>query len=252
MTETAPIEEPQMSEIGTIGGVFFDPNATFEDLRRKPRFLIGGVIVALLVGLWGFGLYYKVGESGFRSALLEQFERSPQAASLSPEQKNAAVDMQVKLQFYIRFAIPVFVFISFFIGGLFYFLGAKAFGGSGGYLHGVSVWVYSTIPPAVVGTLANFIVLILKPAEEIDFFGSQRGLIQANPSFFIDGKSQPVLATIFATFDIFMIWGWILAAIGLRITNRLSSASAWTIVIIFALFGTLIRVAGAYFGGAPN
>ncbi|MBT0646757.1 hypothetical protein KJJ93_27615, partial [Escherichia coli] len=59
-------------------------------------------------------------------------------------------------------------------------------------------------------------------------------------------------ATILATFDIFMIWGWILAAIGLRITNRLSSASAWTIVIIFALFGTLIRVAGAYFGGAPN
>lgn len=245
-------ETPQMSEIETVGNIFFSPSETFEDLRRKPRFLIAGIVISLLAGLWGFALYYKVGEAGFRTALLEQIERSPQAASISQEQKNAAVDMQVKMQFYLRFAVPVFVFISFFLGGLFYFLGAKAFGGSGGYMHGVSVWIYSSLPPGIIGAVANLIVLAFKPAEEIDFFGSQRGLIHASPAFFIDGKSQPVLATILGTFDIFFIWGWILAAIGLRITNRLSSGAAWAVVLIFALFGTLLRVIGAYFGGAPN
>ena len=241
-----------MSEIATIVNVFFDPAETFEDLRRKPRFLLGGIIIALLAGLWGFALYYKVGETGFRSALLEQIESSPRTASLTSEQKNAAVNMQVNLQFYLRFAVPVFVFVSFFIGGLFYFLGAKAFGGSAKYLHGVSVWVYSAIPPSIVGAVANFIVLAFKPAEEMDFFGSQRGVIHASPAFFIDGKAQPVLATILGTFDIFLIWGWILAAIGLRITNRLSTGAAWAVVFIFALVGTLFRVIGAYFGGAPN
>lgn len=245
-------DAPKMSEISTLAGIFLEPTETFEDLRRKPRFILAGIVIALLVGLWGIAFYQKVGESAFRAALLEQFERSPRTASLTTEQKNAAIDMQVKIQQYARFAIPLFVIVSFFIGGLFYFLGGKAFGGSGGYLHGVSVWVYSTFPAAVVGTFANFVVLLIKPAEEIDFFGSQRGLIHANPSIFIDGKSQPVLATILGTFDVFMIWGWILAAIGLRVTYRISAGSAWTIVLIFALLGTLMRVAGAFFGGAPN
>ncbi len=38
-----PVEEPaKMSEVGTLGSIFFEPGATFEDLRRKPRFLMAG------------------------------------------------------------------------------------------------------------------------------------------------------------------------------------------------------------------
>ncbi|HLA95674.1 MAG TPA: YIP1 family protein, partial [Pyrinomonadaceae bacterium] len=132
------------------------------------------------------------------------------------------------------------------------FLGSKAFGGNGRYLHGLSVWVYSSIPPTVVGMIANFAVMAIKAADEIDITASQRGVIQANPSLFVDGKAYPVLATVIGTFDLFFIWGWVLAAIGLRITNKLSSGSAWGVVIIFALIGTLMRVVGAYFSGNPN
>ncbi len=33
-----PVEEAaQMSEVGTLGSIFFEPGATFEDLRRKPN-----------------------------------------------------------------------------------------------------------------------------------------------------------------------------------------------------------------------
>ena len=71
--------------------------------------------------------------------------------------------------------------------------------------------------------VANFLVLMLKSADEIDISTSQRGVIQASPGFLLDGKSMPVLTTLVNTLDLFMIWGWILAAIGLRITNRLSS-----------------------------
>ena len=30
---------PQMSEVETLGNIFIEPGRTFEDLRRKPRFL---------------------------------------------------------------------------------------------------------------------------------------------------------------------------------------------------------------------
>jgi len=68
----------------------------------------------------------------------------------------------------------------------------------------------------------------------------------------MDGKANPVIATLLATLDLFMIWGWILAAIGLRITNRLTSGSAWAIVIILAVIGVLFRVVGSIFSGNPS
>jgi hypothetical protein len=245
-------DPPQMSEVSTVLGIFMEPGRVFEDLRRKPRFVLGGLIIALLVTGYGFGLYYKVGEKAVRSMVAEQIEKSPQTASMSAEQKNGMIEMNMTIQKYIRYAIPIFLFISFVIGGLCYFLGSKAFGGSGGFMHAVSVWIYSSIPPTVVAMIANFIVIGLKSADEIDLAASQRGVIQANPSFLLDGKAQPVLATIVGTFDLFMIWGWILAAIGLRITNRISSGSAWGIVLIFALLGILGRVVGAFFSGNPS
>lgn len=247
-----PEEAPQMSEIGTIAGIFFEPGRTFEDLRRKPRFIVGSIIIALLVTAYGFGLYYKVGDDGMRRFIAEQLDRSPQTQGMSKEQKDGAINMQMTIQNGVRYALPVFVILSLLIGGLIYFLGTKAFGGTGGFKHALSVWVYSSIPPTVLGLLASFVVMALKSADEIDIASSQRGLVQANPSILLDGKANPVLTTLVSTLDLFMIWGWVLAAIGLRVTNRLSSGSAWTIVIILAVIGVLLRVVGALFSGNPS
>ncbi|MEO7675039.1 MAG: Yip1 family protein [Pyrinomonadaceae bacterium] len=248
--DAAPyFDPPQMSELSTVAGIFFEPGRTFEDLKRKPRFIVGAVIIALLVTAYGFGLYYKIGEAGMRRVITEQLDKNPQTQSMSNEDKSKAVDLQMTIQNYVRYAIPIFVFISLLIGGLLYFLGAKAFGGTGSFLHGLSVWVYSSIPPTVIGMIGSFIVMAIKSADEIDIASSQRGLVNANPSILLNGSAQPVLATIIGTLDIFFIWGWILAAIGLRITNKLSSGSAWGVVIIFAIIGTLFRIIGAIFSG---
>lgn len=245
-------EQPEMSEVATVGNIFFEPERTFKDLKAKPRFIVAGVIIALLVGALTFGINYKVGEKGIRSFIAEQVDKSPQAGSMSAEQKRDAVDMQMTINNYSKFAVPVFVFISFFIGALLYWLGSKAFGGSGSFMQNLSVWIYSGLPPAVLSIIANLIVLALKAPEDIDLATSQRGLLHANPSFFIDGKAHPILATIFSTFDLFAIWGWILAAIGLRVVNRTSSGSAWAIVIIIVLIGLAFRLLGAFFSGNPS
>ena len=143
--------------------------------------------------------------------------------------------------------VPLFFIISFFIGGLIYWGAANAMGGSMSYLRGVAVWAYSGFPPLVVSMLANMLVLFLKSADDIDPVASQQGLVQASPAFFIDAKASPVLAAILGTFDVFYIWGWILAAIGLRIVGKISSGAAWAIVLIVALINVAFRVVGALF-----
>ena len=245
-------EPPQMSEVSTVANIFFEPGRVFEDLRKKHRFIIASIIVALLFTAYAYGLAFKIGDAGVRRAVLEQMEKSPQTANMTPEQKNGAVDLNLTIQKYVRLASPVIVFIFLLFGALFYFLAAKAFGGTGGFMHALSVYVYSSLPPTVVAMLANFLVLALKSADEIDLTASQRGVIHANLGFLFDGKAMPVLTTLISVLDLFAIWGWILDNIGLRVTNRISSGSAWGVVIIIALIGVFFRVIGAFFSGNPS
>ncbi|MEO6334621.1 MAG: Yip1 family protein [Pyrinomonadaceae bacterium] len=244
-------EEPQMSEASTLGNIFFEPGNTFEDLRRKPRFVLAMLVICILSTVYAFGLYYKIGDAGVRQWATEQMDKNPAVGSLTSEQKSDAVNRQMTITKIARYLWPLIIAIILFIGGLLYWAASKAFGGSGGFLHAVSVFVYSSLPPTVVAMIANFIVLAFKSVDDLDFGASQRGVLHASPAMLLDGKAYPVLATVVGTLDLFMIWGWVLAAIGLRITNKISSASAWTIVLIFALIGILFRVLGAFFSGNP-
>src|SRR5215213_809777 len=244
-------EPPQISEPATLGTIFYEPGRTFEYLRRKPRFILATVIMCVLTTGFFFAFTQKMGEDRYRRFISEQLEKSPQAGSLSAEQKQQNIKLQLTITKVVSYFVPIFLIIGLALGGLVYWLAGKAMGGSLNYLHGVSVWLYSSFPVAIVSLLANFIVLFVKSADEIDIAASQRGLISANPSLFIDGKGMPVLATLLSTFDFFQIWGWILAAIGLQKVAKISSSAAWTIVLILALLSVAWRVVQALLTGNP-
>jgi len=244
-------EPAQMSEAATLGNIFIEPGRTFEDLRRKPRFVLASLIIIVLATTFTFLLANKIGDKGFRQFAVEQIDKSPQASGMSAEQKEQSVDLQMTIMKVTRYLIPIFIVIGLAIGGLIYWLAGNAMGGSASFWHGLSAWVYSSLPPTVLMMLGNIIVLLFKSADEIEIATSQRGLLQANPSFFIDGKSSPVLATLLGTFDLFAIWGWVLAAIGLQKLAKISSGSAWGIVIIMALVSLAFRVVFALLNGTP-
>lgn len=243
---------PQMSEVATLTSIFFEPGRTFDDLRRKPRFILAALIMIVLITAFSFAIYYKVGEPGFRSFFTDQIDKSAQSQAMDAAAKNQAVDMYMTIGSAVRFGMPILVLLTFAVGGLIYWLASKAVGGAGNYLHGLSTWIYSSFPPAVVGMIANFIVLAFKSVDDIEIATSQSGVVHANPSILIDGKSMPVLATLLGSLDIFLIWGWILAAIGLQRTQKISSGAAWAITLIVALVGITFKVVGSLFSGNPS
>lgn len=243
---------PEMSEAATLGNIFFEPGRTFEDLRRKPRFILALAIIIVISTVFQFVFVSRMGEERMRRAVVEQMDKNPQMQNASAEQRQQGIEMGLKIGGFIRYLIPVFVLVFFLIGGLIYWLATKAVGGSMNFMHGVSAWVYSSFPPTIVMMLANFLILFLKSPDEIDVSASQRGLVHANPSLFIDGKETPVLATLLSTFDFFQIWGWILAAVALRKMGKISAGSAWAIVIILGLIGIVLRVVQAYLSGNPS
>ena len=87
----APTPEPpkvEMSTAATLTGIFFEPGQVFEALRSRPRFLVAGLILMLLtIGVVAV-LYQRVDMGEF---IREQMDKSPQAAQLSPDQKEQRV-----------------------------------------------------------------------------------------------------------------------------------------------------------------
>ncbi len=242
----------QMSEVQTLTSIFFEPGRTFQSFLTKPRFIFASLIIIVLSITFQQLFMQRMGSERLKRYVAEQVEKNPQVQSMDADAKNKIVDQQVTISNYAQFAVPVIILIVFAIIGLLYWLGSSAMGGTGSFLKGLAVCVYSSLPPTVIGTFANILILYLKSPDEIDFGMSQRGLVNANASFLIDGKAMPVLATLLSTIDIFQIWGWVLAAIGLKIVSKISIASAWTVVLILALIGISFRVLGAYFSGNPS
>jgi hypothetical protein len=248
-----PVAEPaQMSEIATLGNIFFEPGRTFEDLRRKPRFILVTLLIIAFAMTFQILFLNKMGDERLKRAVVEQIDKSSQTQSLSPEEKQQRVDLGMKFQGFAKYVIPVFIIIFFLIGGLIYWGGSSAMGGSITFLGALSVWVYSSFPPLFISTIANISILLLKSADDIDVTEAQSGLVHANLGFLLDGKSMPVLTTIVSLFDVFAIWSLILAVIGLQKVGKISKGAAWGIVILVTLIGVSFRILGAVSSGNPN
>ncbi len=245
-------EPPQMSEVATLGNIFFEPGRTFEDLRRKPRFMMALLITVILFGAYVVAFQQRMGEQRYRQFITQQIDKNPQAQSMNAEQRQQQIEVSMTFTKIFGYAIPVIFAIFIFIGGLFYWLGVKAFGGVATYLQSLSVYVYSSFAPTVISIFANFIVLFLKSPDEIDIGTSSRGVIQASPSMFMNGKEMPVLTTLVSSIDFFIIWGFILAAIGLHKVGKISKGTAWAIVLILGLVGITFRVLLALTSGNPS
>lgn len=241
-----PVESPQMSELAMVGNIFLEPSSVFEDQRRKPRFIVGGFLIILAVSIFQVTFVEKF---GLETIVRSRIESSKRTQELPTEQKDKIIEQQSSdIAKYITYgATPVVVALAFLLGGLIYWGGSKAMGGDGSFWGGVGIWVYSSLPAALVFTVGNLIVLFLKSADDIDLANSQGGLLKANLGFFIDAKTMPVIAALLGSIDFFAIWGWVLAAIGLQKVAKLSSGAAWSIVLMVALVGVSFKVIGALF-----
>ena len=227
--------EPTVSTAETLSAIFFEPSKAFEALRAKPRFLVAGLILLVLTCLVTLILYMRVDMGQY---IRERMERSPNAAQQTEAQKELGVKMGKTIG---MFAVPLSVPVTIAAGAALYLLGALAFGGSISYKKALAVWTYSSLPPAVLGTLVAILVLFLKSADTVD----PEHLMVTNPGALTNSETSPILVAILSQFDLLRFYGIVLAAIGLRKVGKLSSSASWSIVIGLWLLAAILRVLSA-------
>lgn len=235
------------SALGSLSGIFFEPGRIFESFRQQPRFLLAACLIALALSFSTALIYQRL---GFENILRTQLERS---ANITPEQKERIVEMQTKPAIRaIGFISPIVsLTIVFAAGGALYLLGVLAMGVTIGYRQALSVWIYSSLPPAVLTAFANIAILFLKSPNDIDLARSARGLVHANLGVFVDAAAHPVLTTAVSSIDLFAIYGLLLAVFGLHKVARISPAKATAIAGSIWLIGAVVQIGVSALSNAP-
>lgn len=242
--QTEPAESMSLGETLTTG-IFFEPSRTFEALRERPRFLVAGLLIIVLVS--GLSTVF-VNHVGLENIARARIEASSQTSQLTPEQKERAVEAQNQPFFRaITYAAPpIAITAAIAIGAAFYVLGVIALGKKFSYSQGLSVWTYSSLPPTFLSILVSFIVIFVKAPEDLDLVSTDRSFAHANLGILVDPSAHPIINVFLGSFDLFAFYGLFLAAVGIKRMSRLSSGGSWTIVITLWLIVILFRMIGAF------
>src|ERR1700732_3682906 len=103
-TIPAPEAQPAIGPFGRMIGVFFSPKATFEDIVRKPSWVLPVVLLTLFSVAVSFAINQRI---NWREFMSQQIEKGPQAANMSAEQKEQRIEGGAKFSPMLTWVIGV-------------------------------------------------------------------------------------------------------------------------------------------------
>lgn len=237
-TVPSSVAEPQpaISPIGRIFGVLFSPKATFENIARKPNWLLPVLISTILSIAATVVLNQRV---DWRDYIAQQIEKSPRGANMPAEQKQKQVDISAKVTVYIVYAAGAIGSVCFaVIVGAVMMLAYNLFAGAGAtFLQSLAIAAHAFLV-GIVSAPIFLLVLLLRPKGTID----PENPVATNVAAFLPEESAKWLVSLCKSIDIFTIWMLILIAIGFAAVSPKKLKGSKSYVIAFSVWGVLVAV----------
>jgi len=235
---TLPEQQPQMSGIARAFGVLFNPTATFEDIARKPSWIVPVVLLTILSIGVGYLMSKKVDWPGFIRA---QSEKSASFQQLSEDQKQQRVEIGAKFApaaawgFAICGTILLVMILTLIYWAAFNVL-------SGAQLRfSLPLGIVShSFMPSLFAAILLIIVLSMKSFGDVN----PNTMLASNLAAYLPGDSPNWMVSLGQSLDVFWFWTLILMALGFRAANprKIKTGSAFGIVIgLWALY-VLVKV----------
>jgi hypothetical protein len=237
-TTPAPLAEPQasISPFGRMIGVIFSPKATFEDIAKKPSWLLPVLLSTILGIISTVALNQRM---NWRDYVLQQIDKNPRAAQRSAEQKEQQAETSAKFTVYIIYGVGVVGSVMFaLIVGAFMMLAYNVLAGAGATFAQSFGIAAHTLVTGIVSTPVFLLVLFLKPPGMLD----PENPVATNLAAFLPDDSAKWLVALCKSLDIFTIWTLILIAIGFAAVNPKKLQGAKSYVIVFSVWGALVLV----------
>ncbi|HEY0758902.1 MAG TPA: YIP1 family protein [Acidisarcina sp.] len=227
---------PPLTQGQRVVDTFIAPSKTFTDIRRNASWWLPYVIGALFIYLFIFAMQSRVGwpkvtENGMKATP----KQAQQYAGMTPAQRGVAE----KFTMGIWYAVPVLslavgAIIALVLWGTINF----GFGGQATYGQVFAVWMYAGLPLVLKWLLAT---VTLFAGLDSDSF-NPRNPVGTNLGYYLSPEMPKWLISLGTSMDVFMIWSFVLAGIGLAIVARVKRSSG-----MIAIFGwwILILLVGA-------
>jgi hypothetical protein len=234
--------QPQMSALSRVFGVLFSPQKTFEDIVRKPGWLVPIALVTLLSIAVSFGLNQRV---NWREFIGQQIEKSPQGSQLSAEQKEQRIEASVKITPIFTYAIGVLgpiigaLVISLVMWGAYSLLGGIST--NFGTAMAITSHAFMT---SLISSPIFLLVIYLKAPGTIDL----ENPVATNLAAVLPDDSAKWLIALCKSLDVFTIWTLILLAIGFAVVNPKKLKGGKPYVIAFSVWAAWVvcRVGWAF------
>ncbi len=234
--------QPGISPIGRVLGVFFSPKPTFEDIVRKPSW----VLPFVLLTLFSIGVTFAINQRiNWRQFMTQRVEKSPRSANLSAEQKEQQIAGGAKFSPILTWAIGVCGPILFMLVVALAMWGAYSLLGGTNTDFSTSFAITSHAAlTGLVSSLLFILILYLKPYGTVDL----ENPVATNLAALLPDDSAKWLVALLKSIDIFTLWTLILLAIGFAATNpkKLRGSKAFTIAFSVWAVYVVCRVGGAW------
>jgi len=243
-TVPSPVAEPQsgISPFGRIIGAFFSPKPTFEDIVRKPNWLLPTVLILLmsLAAVIALNSHFS-----WRDYISQQIEKSPRAAQLSAEAKERQVEISAKYSpafaYVFALVLPVcgILVIALVLWGAFSMTGAGL-----DYKTALAIVSHAVVPASVISTILFITVLFLKPVGMFDLDNP----IATNVAALLSDDASKWLVALCKNLDLLELWKLVLLSIGFAAVSpkNLPGGKAYSIVFGVFLVYLVLRVGIAF------
>jgi len=234
-------EKPQMNDVQRLFGVFFSPGKTFQDINRKPSFILP-LIVWIVLSLVATAVIMP--RIDMEATIQQQIEKS--GRSISDAEMEQAVAIGGKFAAIAGYASALFgpILVSLVLGGVFFGLVRLWKGGS------TFMKIFSVIIHSFIVQLIKVIVAIpLVIRKESLLAEEAQQIVQSNLSLFFNREeTSAALYALASRIDIFSIWTLVLIIIGLTAVSKLNVKQSATIsIILWLIYVALTVVVAAIF-----
>lgn len=247
LPETGPDAPPPMGAFEKLAGVFYEPARVFRNLRARPRWLAGLLVIAILNAAYIAAFTQRLTPERIINYTVDKMAETPFIPPEAVERARTEGVEQAKSPVYragnaVKSIVGAFFFMAFLAA--LYLLGTLAFGGRMNFWQAMAVAVYAALPVIVIQRVLSFILLYIKSPEDIHPILGQETLVQDNLGVLFVPKDHPVLfvaATAIGVLSFYKLW---LTAKGLHEGGqKVSSSAAWGVAITIWVLGLLFLVA---------
>ncbi|RPI23170.1 MAG: hypothetical protein EHM61_20390 [Acidobacteria bacterium] len=216
-----PTEQPKGS-LWRLQGIFFQPKETFQEIARKPTWLIA-LVLCIVIGMVGFIVIMD--RIGFDNMMAKQVEARGQ--EMTEQQREMMSSPAVKGFTYgmVIIGTPVVVLLTAgLLLALFWLTGADVT-----FSRVFSVVAHSMLAFTLVSTVLGLvIVLVAADPTELDV----QNLVASNLGILVSAKESPALFSLLSSIDALTFYYLFLLSLGMSVVGRKSFGTGAAMVLI--------------------